>query len=403
MTKGIAGRVGAPHLVLLGALAIVATLTALGVWDPHRTESAWSEIGVPSLERTFGDLRVVLGALDCTRAGLDVYVADPCETSPLNHPPIWLLLARTGLGLRETNAIGVSMAVLFVAGLAQLFRRVPLHWAWLVLPAAFSPMSLLLVERGNTDLIIWLLLLLATLLLTGNGRRRAIAGAVTLSLATALKLFPVFFAFTNALKIGKGAAARHLALATALLAVVAEAPWFSRIASNTWYGFYLSYGYKVVFYWALDPGRIQMGMSAAALLVATLVAWRLSKSRVQWPAISDDRESILYLAGAATYVGTFFLGSNWGYRTVFLLFCIPLLCSESDHTKSSTRWPRTSLVVAFLILGLMWTLGQTLGALVVSQMFAWTLFVVLAAHLLAVLHWRETLQSMAGYLMRARG
>ena len=33
----------------------------------------------------------------------------------------------------------------------------------------------------------------------------------------------------------------------------------------------------------------------------------------------------LMLVGAAIYVGTFILSSNWDYRLIFLVFCIPFL------------------------------------------------------------------------------
>ena len=39
----------------------------------------------------------------------------------------------------------------------------------------------------------------------------------------------------------------------------------------------------------------------------------------------DDAVSRLFLIGAATYVGTFVLASNFDYKLIFLILCLPYL------------------------------------------------------------------------------
>ena len=379
---------GTAHVVLLGAILILALLSAFGVWDLKHTESAWAHLGVRTVEQkqTFGDLRTVLGAVDCERRGADVYVSNPCGPDgwPTNHPPIWLLLDRTGLGLWATNWIGLAMAAAFVAGLVLLFVEVRLCWAWLALATAFSPMSLLLIERGNTDSIVWVLLLAAALAMAQKTGWRAMAGGLIVGFATALKFFPLSFAFANALRRNKAWEARYVGFGFSTLAVLVEAPWIRHAIDNTSYGSSLSYGREVAFYALLNPGRFQAAAAITAVALAVLVASLLSRSRVRWPTLTDNPHSLLYLAGAAIYVGTFLLlRANWGYRTVFLIFCIPFLCAELDRGEVPTRVPTISIVVC--IVGLMWTLGSTTPALIASMTFSWVLFVILSAHLFASL------------------
>ena len=54
---------------------------------------------------TFGDLRSVTSGWECTRRGIDVLPANPCDPnkSPANYPRIWMSPAFLGLGQGSTE------------------------------------------------------------------------------------------------------------------------------------------------------------------------------------------------------------------------------------------------------------------------------------------------------------
>lgn len=57
-----------------------------------------------------------------------------------------------------------------------------------------------------------------------------------------------------------------------------------------------------------------------------------------------------FLAGAGLYVGTYFLGANWIYRLVFLIFLVPQLfvwLEEACPQKTLAVWTLTLITVCF--------------------------------------------------------
>jgi hypothetical protein len=64
--------------------------------------------------------------------------------------------------------------------------------------------------------------------------------------------------------------------------------------------------------------------------------------------VTESRHLSAFRFGAILYVGTFFIGNNWDYRLIFLLFAIPQLvewATESPAQKTA-RWTMVSLVIA---------------------------------------------------------
>ena len=85
------------------------------------------------------------------------------------------------------------------------------------------------------------------------------------------------------------------------------------------------------------------------------------------------------LVGAAIYVGTFILSSNWDYRLIFLIFCIPFLqqrpfpCARAVILVMLPAMNETLLTYWFGVTGL-----------VVAQLAKTVIFAVLSAYLLAL-------------------
>jgi hypothetical protein len=57
----------------------------------------------------------------------------------------------------------------------------------------------------------------------------------------------------------------------------------------------------------------------------------------------DERRLDAFWAGAAVYIATYVFESNFDYRLVFLLLCIPQLCAWARNGGSPAPWPAAAL------------------------------------------------------------
>ncbi len=74
---------------------------------------------------------------------------------------------------------------------------------------------------------------------------------------------------------------------------------------------------------------------AGALLAAALVALRRGKASAEL----DERRLDAFWAGAAIYIGTYVFSSNFDYRLIFLLLCVPQLCAWHRDGSAPAPWP----------------------------------------------------------------
>ena len=176
------------QIVLAMLAAYFLTLVALG------GHQHWARLGVTPGRVTFGDLRSVTSGWECTRRGIDVLPANPCDPnkSPANYPRIWMSPAFLGLGQGSTNVLGVIAALIFFCGaLALLPAQAGARTAVLYAAALCSPAVMLGVERGNVDILMFTLVALAVLLFRRSSLSTTLAHALLL-FAAILKLFPIF-------------------------------------------------------------------------------------------------------------------------------------------------------------------------------------------------------------------
>ena len=166
----------------------------------------WRKLGVPTLLPSFIDMREVLGGFDCTRLGYDVLFHDPCGIAGggdqfgkgdpnlnMPYPRAWWMFTFLGLSQTHTVFVGVSLALAFYAVLFLFLGKISQLEGLAYGIILCSPPIMLLVERGNVDMVLFVLV--AIVLLTQNrfaNLLQSIFLYTTLFLVTSLKLFPVF-------------------------------------------------------------------------------------------------------------------------------------------------------------------------------------------------------------------
>jgi hypothetical protein len=311
----------------------------------------WSVWQVPAETPIFLDFRLIPGSAETLRSGIDPAISNPND--PLerlfNYPRIWYLLFNTGISQDDTIWICIVLLVLFFLIVFAFPEKLRARDAFLLLVIVFSPACMLLYERGNVDLIFFILVGLMILTL---GTWPAVAISI-LSVASFFKLFP-FFAVAGLLQENKKRFYALLSASTTifLLYLVFNIESLKASWQLTWRDTYLSYGVYIIFdllhdyvrYYLLQvvpEDQIQTVLGIVPHLTAFLLLAGMFFLAIRQKtsfSISSERNLAAFRVGASIYIGTFLLGNNWNYRLAFLIFAIPQFSQWLFASPVKQRW-----------------------------------------------------------------
>ncbi len=355
--------------------------------------------GVWTTPETFFDMRVVIGGCESLRQGFNPLYFNPCDPGqrPLNYPRIWLLLEKTGINRSHTVFLGFSLAVIFyMAVVGLVIEKNPGIFSTVIwILALISPAVLLGVERGNNDLLIFVILAIAVTLLRQPRTEIRIIAYLVMFLAALLKLYPVLAVISSVREKPKLCLIIMIVFTAGFL-IYAGVTYddIATLMKTTEHNANISYGSKVIF-GLIDQmmtgnmagfprwdDRLVVLFSWAAVVGVILLSFfylmgKKSVSHYEGSHISSLR------IGAGIYLGTFLAGQNWDYRLIFLLFVLPQLL----EWKSSGHGGRIPVITIVLILLAMWSeivvrwiqpaVLQDLTA-IAGEMVNWALFGVLS-------------------------
>jgi hypothetical protein len=173
----------------------------------------------------------------------------------------------------------------------------------------------------------------------------------------------------------------------------------SLIRRNVPTTFVLSYGYKAIFL-GVDHVRSEAGLSpigladtwvpvftaAVVLICAAGVAASNFRRARMFCTVDASAAGTAFLFGAGIYCGTYLLGTNFIYRLMFLLLCVPQL---QDWQVRRCEGDKTVGIAEFglfgTVLGVLWSNGSANGHsifLLLPQLLDWFLFFCMAAVLM---------------------
>jgi hypothetical protein len=384
-------------VVALGLAGLAAALLVLNHvvgWAP-----TWRAFGVTPLQPAFFDMHVINDYVACASRGIDPYEPHACNIDNFNIPPTWLLLEN--LGVDGSDSFWLSIAIIVAAAIVMilLFGGRSRFQGSIALAALISPPVMMGVERGNLDLLILGLVGSAALIYRERNARHAGCAVALLGFGVALKLFPVF-CVTLAARFSRQTFLFACALAAlSLTYLLSSFRYILLISRNVPTTFVLSYGYKTIFL-GVDHIRGEAGLepigladtwlpaSAAAvvLICAAAVAADSFRKHRDFCLIDTSCAGTAFLFGSGIYCGTYLLGTNFVYRLMFLLLCLPQI------QDWQIRWCETvssanvvNLGLFCTVLGVLWLNGSTDGHstfLLLPQLLDWFLFFFLAAVLM---------------------
>ena len=346
--RGPHGRLLAGTAVALFFAVLVSVYLACGA-------TPWHAVGVEAVRTAFEDTRSITTSWDCAHRGIDAYPQNPCDFQqrPANYPRIWTKLGVFGLGSSATTELGVATAVVFYVAALGVAGPLGLGEGAVYAATLLAPATLLGVERGNADLLMFALVALGVVLL----RRSAWAGAAAITLAGVLKLFPALALLVLARRRARWPALGVSVIALAVYAALTyhDIRGILRVLPR---GVTNSYGVLVLVDAAHDAGwsiartsaetsLLRVGLLAAGILLAA----GLLAARPRPAGPGDERRLDAFWAGAAVYIGTYVFGNNFDYRLVFLILCVPQLCRWTRDRDAPAPWPAVALAA---IVATMW-------------------------------------------------
>jgi hypothetical protein len=360
--------------------------------------------GVSPFAFPFLDTHALLSAIECQRQGINVLYTNSCDAlgRPHVYSPIWLWADVLPLTTAWTNLFGFPLAATFAFSLRWL---PPLRRGWpmlLMITAVLSPMCLYAVERGNNDLILFILVLSAASLLQRPLRARLVAYSLIV-LAGLLKFYP-FTALAMALReslarfliivgiaAGLSGALAYLYFDQLLrvLAIVPSGGYYTDLfgAGNLPHGFVrlimpLSHRFP-------SSGPVLLVLPYGILL-ALLGQWAwqvLSLMRSEellsaYSRVSSEHTASMTI-GSLLLVGCFFSGQSVYYRGIFFLLVISGLFALHDASASPVLTGRMVRAI-LLVLLLMWSEAIRIHLV---QFFSWMHLTTARSNTLLALLW----------------
>jgi hypothetical protein len=340
-----------------------------------------SAAGAVQMSEHFADLSLFAAARQELDRGGDPYLNNPDDPwgRPFNYPKLWLSFMRFPPGW--VPAMGFGLIIVWLAGTAAWCGRFTTKQGLLGGALVCSPPMVLAMERGNCDLIVFLLALLA---LAALHRGLRLSAWATVFLAFVLKLYPVA-GFVIFLRQGWRTAWAWAVLSGAAVGcyIVLQRREISTVLHHTPADALMSFGAT---HWTKVANQSVLELTGKhyafhhldlhSMLWAALIfgasLWAGYKRRDgRDDGSGSDRFLDSFRFGACTYALTFIAGTSYVYRLVFLLLCVPWLWRKESPAGHNRRMRGLALT---LIFGLLWINPYWWSPLALgSELSAWAL------------------------------
>lgn len=319
-------------------------------------------LGVNHYPTYFLDTFALLASNDAVTAGLDPYKYNPFD--PLHRPHVyshwWLYLRDLGLTRADTWWLGGTILLAFLAtALARLRPASPRELLWQF--AVFSsPCILLALERGNNDLVVFLVLAPVVPCLLASRRLVRLIPAGLVAVAMGLKFYPAVAGLVLLAGAGDARETRlRVIFAGALLVIV-----FVNVHEDMVR--FASIGPKAIGFMTFGainfPEELGLAPDAAkrfvlATLVGLVLVAGMARRRIfaGWAGPGPHRAEWLYfILGSVLLTGCFFAGTNYGYRWIFALWMAPWLWRLAHDTSAPAALRRLTVVTMVSLLAATW-------------------------------------------------
>jgi len=297
----------------------------------------WYNFNVPTMWPPFTDIDHIRNSLICRQSGIDPFISNPCDVSNsrYQYPVTWLHIFEI-LSLENFKnyqvflIVSLSLLLFYYFLLIEItIKKINKIGLFLLF---FSTSSCLLIERGNVDHIIFILIFS---LIIFSGYYSAL---FLIFLSSLLKIYP-FFSFFYLIR------SKHKILITLILMIVTIYFLYeislskyidknhSIMAMSQTYGVQsITEGFfkviekkNILFLEEVQKNLIRLLASLIALFFAAYFFYRGTISKIKINYKKNENKEILFVLGSSIYIGTYIFYSNIDYRLVFLFMTIPFM------------------------------------------------------------------------------
>ena len=319
--------------------------------------------GISNYGQPYLDSYAVLAALDAVRAGHDPHTMNMLDA--LHRPHVysdwWLALRWLGLGREDNLLVGTVWVAAFALTAWRTMMPRKLGEALWLAALLVSPSVVLVINRGNNDLVIFILLAGAAWV-TLPAWWGGVAAVVCLGLATGLKYFPApaALAFLLVRPVRRAPAWLLAALLAVGGALACVWPEIARSRFTIESGIY-TMGAPL---WWRDFGWKDGTAALPGLLLIATAGLVLAFGRIT-TGLTDrghPRERLLAAVGAIVLLTCFLAGVNYAYRWIFVLWPAFWLGRRAVDLVLPTRERWAARLACGLVLLCLWMDGLLAAA-----------------------------------------
>lgn len=363
-------------------LIVISFFKLFLIYDPYNWGTNFTNMGVPVHSLPGGDSRNIQLASFCSKKGYDVYTENICNREevlteikytvpPYNYPSIWVkiysLFDSTEISFMIFWYINALCVIFTIVSLSLIYNK---DYLFLVL---FNPVTLLTIERGNIDGIVFSLVVFSSLILS----RFPFISSFLLTMSSALKLYPVVLLpilFMQRVR-GRIRVLLFLGFLFGLFFLIKTIYEIKYILNGTPIGFNLSYGFLTLKSSPLlrDADFFLKHLTIVFFIFfILLIIYFFIKKKIFYRDVSffvkniSDRDFNLLFSCLSIYCFTFLFFGNWAYRYIFL---VPIFMIVSKHKSIIFILLKVNILLIFWIKFFSFYLGGILINLLGYPMF----------------------------------
>jgi hypothetical protein len=306
----------------------------------------------------FNDLRVVAESCDCYRMGYNPHIVknEYCKWI-FNYPLIWLdILKFLGLSGKNIYLTGFIMLGAFLISSLKLFNNLTIKQMIGLFFIMLSPPILLLTERANIDIFIFVITTFAIFYI-----RKIKDNTITLHItyliivfSAILKLFPIFFLVL--VIIEKQTLKTKLFILSYSILIFLSYFYFhveelNYILHSTPKPSELAFGKNVLIQEFIPPHILPI-VSLIPFVIA--LTWIYIKRKWFFALFEFFDTNLLnfklFFSGSSLFLGAYLFGNNWDYRLVFVLFLFPFVFQLTNLNSISKKFKQVFYVSCVIVL-----------------------------------------------------
>jgi hypothetical protein len=302
----------------------------------------WSFFNIPYQLPPFSDLDAIVKALRSKNEGLDPYFNNPYDISEklYSYTSLWLNIFEifqfdNEFNFRLFNFILIFLYVFIYFKLSQSIN-LKLYSAFLLF-SFFSTSSLLLLERLNIDIVIFILVFFLSI------SKNSYLKLSLFFFSIFLKLYPIFTIFVFL----KNKNFFYTIIVTSIFSLILISDQIYLIMKNSIeYALLIVHGIpsiiKGLSYYSIKHNFLisennyeyyKYFFIFLTILILSLIFFYNFKFGRKKIYLDLTFEEKLFLCGGGIYIGRMLFFSNWDYGLVFLIFTIPYLINEVKKHK----------------------------------------------------------------------